>query len=224
MKNKITVMLVCSAMLALSILLMTGCNNKKEPEMKAEVTTVVDENTKTDVIVEAKSENIVEDYDAEGYKFGEADIMCNLPKGFVASEYEGEYIPKNGKDMSSINQIIYDSDENLTLKTKDEYKAEIEQEFINAYGVELEVDITQYDKIMIDGRPGLWIMYNYEFKGGRYDTLVVSLFNGTESNIITFLQAPGTDWMEKFIATAESIHYSDADETESLEVPAAPAN
>ena len=207
--------IACLALLA--SLLLSACGNSNVDTSQTDNTESAVDKTAADsdtVIREVKSDKIVEEFNESEYSFGSSEIVCDLPKGFVASDYEGEYIPKNKKDLSSINQIIYDSNENLTLLSKDEYKKKIDTEFSDTYGLAVDIDITQYDKIMIDGRPGLYIVYNYEFRDQLYCALVVELYNGTESNIITFLQAPGQDWMDAFAESARSIRYKDSLEDE----------
>ena len=86
------------------------------------------------------------------------------------------------------------------------------QDYYDGYGEKVEVNVTQYDKIMVDGRPGLWIMYNFDFRGEHFETLLVILYNGTESHSVTFLQGPGTDHMEEFIETANTIGFSKIEE------------
>ena len=91
--------------------------------------------------------------------------------------------------------------------TREEYVDKMEKEYYEAYGEEVKINITQYDKIMVDGRPGLWIMYDFEFKGEEYNTLAIILYNGVETNYITYLEGPGADWMDKFVESAKSIAY-----------------
>ena len=208
MKKKILAILSAAVFLTACSGTSTATENNASSQDNSSATEAVQS-----TVTAVESDAIVEEYDENEYTFGQADIVCSLPSGWKASgDYEGEYIPKSKKDLSSINQIIYDSDENLTLMTKEEYKEQIDTEFESAYGENPDIDITQYDKIMVDGRPGLCIVYNYDLKNSHYETLVYILYNGTESNIITFLQAPGADWMEEFVECAKTIHYSDSEE------------
>lgn len=142
------------------------------------------------------------------YTFEPAELLCSIPKGFVETEYAGEYIHETyPKDLSSINHVIFDSPDDVTQKTQEEFEEEIENEYHDAYGDVVDIEVTQYDKIVVDNRPGLWIMYNFDFRDERYDALMVILYNGTESNYVTYLQGPGGDWMDKFIRSAKSLKY-----------------
>lgn len=194
--------------LLLTVFIFCACNTGGDEEVA--VQPVTPQASAPTPVPKADSDNFVEEFDTE-YKFGPANVVCYLPEGFKPSgEYEGEYFPEKKGDMSTINQIIYDSDEDLTQKTKEEYKEMVEAEFYDAYGEEMNINITQYDKLMLDGRPGLCIMYNYDFRGERYDLLVYIFYNGTENNIITFVQAPGADWMEEFIECGKTLRFDDS--------------
>ncbi len=207
MKKKI----VCLALVIAVILCGCGSSNTPDTSQSDNTGSAVDNTAAdSDTVREVQSDKIVEEYNNEEISFGGSEIVCELPKGFVPSDYEGEYIPKDKKDLSSINQILYDSDENITLYTQEEYKNKIDHEFSETYGMDISINVTQYDKIMIDGRPGLYIVYNYEFRDEVYNTIVVELYNGKESNIITFLEAPGHNWMEKYATSAKTIRYKDS--------------
>ena len=207
MKKKI----VCLALVIAVILCGCGSSNTTDTSQTDNTGSAVDNTAAdSDTVREVQSDKIVEEYNNEEISFGGSEIVCELPKGFVPSDYEGEYIPKDKKDLSSINQILYDSDENITLFTQEEYKSKIDHEFSETYGMDISINVTQYDKIMIDGRPGLYIVYNYEFRDQTYNAIVVELYNGKESNIITFLEAPGHNWMEKFADSAKTIRYKDS--------------
>lgn len=163
---------------------------------------------KADAIKSVEVENKVEEFEEEVYDFPPSDLACKLPDGFEETENPGEYLYKTyPRDLSSINQVISDGTANPTTKTKEEFKAEIEAEYEDAYGEVITIDITQYDKMTVDGRPGLWIMYNFDFRGDHYEMLMIELFNGIETNYVSFLNAPGSDWMEDFIACAKSMKF-----------------
>ena len=114
------------------------------------------------------------------------------------------------EDKVSILDYKFGEKRKKHLYQVEEYKNKIDHEFSETYGMDISINVTQYDKIMIDGRPGLYIVYNYEFRDQTYNTIVVELYNGKESNIITFLEAPGHNWMEKYAESAKTIRYKDS--------------
>lgn len=200
MKKKISILLL--TLLVASSLLACG---KKAETNEAPKETKKANNTITQVAVDAIAEEAEEEY-----KFGPAELVCSMPDGFNETDFAGEYIHKSyPKDLSSINYIISESDDDPTLVTEDEFKAQLETEYKDAYGDDVEINITQYDSIVVDGRPGLWIMYNFDFRGDDYNALMVILYNGTESHNITYLQGPGADWMKAFADSAMSIGFKE---------------
>lgn len=196
--------LICFLLPIMLILSACGGSDKPEEAVVEEVSVATPTPKVKSVVVEKK----VEEFEEEKFEFEPANLGCILPKGFKETEYPGEYLYKTyPKDVSSINQVISESTENPTNMTKEEYVEKMEKEYFDAYGEEVKVNITQYDKIMVDGRPGLWIMYDFEFKGEEYNTLAIILYNGVETNYITYLEGPGADWMDKFVESAKSIAY-----------------
>ena len=198
-----------------SIFLLTACGGKKieeslkatPEEMNYEVSTP-DPNAITIVTNDIIVDEIDED---EVYDFPDSYLTCIMPKNFKkSSDVDGEYLSKNyPRDVSSINHVIIESDENVTNQTQEEFLENLVTDFEDAYGDKVDIKITQFDKIKVDGRPGLWIMYNYDFRGDRFYVLNVILYNGVETNYLTFLQGPKADWMEDFIASAETLAYVD---------------
>lgn len=192
-------------MLALAFIL-TACGNAQNTE-----NTTTTEPAK--VITTAEVETKVDEYEEDKYIFEPAELTCYMPEDFEETDYPGEYLHKKyPDDVSSINHVIVDSEGDATKMTKEEFITDIEQEYYDGYGEKVEVNVTQYAKIMVDGRPGLWIMYNFDFRGEHFETLLVILYNGTESHSVTFLQGPGTDHMEEFIETANTIGFSKIEE------------
>lgn len=196
--------LLCVVLLGFSL---TGCAKETEDTPKQEMT-----------ITQVKVDELkpqTDDYSQ--YTFEEANLLCAIPDGFVTTDLEGEYIHQTyPKDLSSINHVIFDSDMDTTQKTQDEFESEIETEYHEAYGDDVDIKITQYDKVVIDNRPALWIMYNFDFRDERYDALMVIIYNGTESNYVTYLQGPGGEWMDKFIKSAKSLRYEAIKDAEQV--------
>lgn len=198
--------LKASFLIALISLSVMACGKEKAVE-----NTTTQSKPANTTIREVNVESIAAPYEEESeYTFAPAELVCTIPDGFSESDYDGEYLYKTyPKDVSSINQVISESDEDPTLKTQDEFVQELQAEYKSAYGEDIAINVTQYDNIVVDNRPGLWIMYNFDFRGEDYNVLMVILYNGTESNYVTYLQGPGADWMEAFVNSAMSISLKD---------------
>ena len=199
MKNKIISLSLITIMLIASV---TGCGKKEEVPTNASGAN----KTITQVVVDsmAPEEEVVE------YTFGPAELLCKIPEEFKETEYLGEYLTDDyPNDVSSINQVISESNEDPTQMTEEEFKAKIENEYHEGYGDDVTITITQYDPIVVSGRPGLWIMYNFDFRGEPYNVLMIAIYNKTESHYITYLQGPGSDWMTKFADSAVTLEFEE---------------
>ncbi|MBP3507410.1 MAG: hypothetical protein J6K43_13540 [Lachnospiraceae bacterium] len=190
---------------------LTGCGNKKNQE-STDVESAVDNST-----ADSDNDQIdVSDLPAlpgtendEPVVYEPADLSCVLPKGFKAlSGEEGIYVYKTyPKDISTISYVISESDEDITQMTKDEYKKMMEEDFLDAYGDEVDVKIHSYDKIRVDKRNGIRIKLEYDFKGVTYEQLNYMIFNGDESHIMSFTQEADAGWMDDFEKSGESLHF-----------------
>ena len=196
-----------------------GCGNNKEKESTEVVEESAVDNTTADSdsiqseieelppLVEEPEEAAEEVVEDEEAVYGEAELVCTIPKDFKAYDGdEGLYVHKSyPSDLSSISYVISESEEDVSLIEKNEYKQMLEDDFYEAYGDEVEVTITKYEKIKVDGRPGLKIKLNYEFKGIGYEELVYMIYNGSESHIVCYTQEKDGKWTEEFETSGDSI-------------------
>ena len=141
--------------------------------------------------------------------FENAVLSCSIPEGFEPHpDEEGLYIHKSyPKDISTISYVISESDEDTSDITEENFKEMLEADYMSAYGDEVEINITEFKKIKVDGRNGLRIMLNCEFKGQEYEQLMYMIFNGEETHILDFTQEKGGKWMDKFIECGDSLAF-----------------
>lgn len=198
---------------------MVGCGNKNQESTDVVVESAVDNTTADSDSIQAELEKEIEELPpleeavqaekvtGEEAVYEPAEISCSIPSGFVAdSEEPGLYLHKSyPKDVSSISYVISESDENISEIKLEDYREALEADFLDAYGDEVLVSITQYDKITVDKRPGLKIKLNYEFKGVVYEQLIYMIYNGTESHVLSYTQEKDGKWMEKFEASGDTI-------------------
>lgn len=145
----------------------------------------------------------------EAVTFHEAELSCELPKGFQAyPEEDGLYVYKNyPKDISTISYVISESEENITQMSREEFKSMLEADYQDAYGDEVVIEIIQFETITISERPGIKVMMEFEFKGVEYEQLMYMLYNGNESHLLCYTQEKGGKWMEEFAASGDTITF-----------------
>lgn len=193
-----------TALIVLSMLLFTACSKEPEPE------TVV---TETKIEVEMNSDFVPTDEtvpEEERYHYAPAVLEFWVPDGFEAAEGTSQYLYKTyPKDVSSIDHLVSQTTFDISKMTKDEYKTSIQADIQDAYGDEVDVSITKFNRIEIDRRPGLWVEYEYGFRDDHFMALDVVIFNGDEIHFMYYLQGGNADWMNDFIKSANSIVITD---------------
>ena len=215
-------LLLVTGMLLVTV---TGCGNKNQEPTEVIVESAVDNTTadsdniqvevETDIeelppleeAAPAENQTKAEEVKEEEFVYEPAEISCSMPSGFVAdSEEPGLYLHKSyPKDVSSISYVISESGEDVSQLKLEDYRTALEADFLESYGDEVKVSVTQYDKITVDKRPGLKIKLHYEFKGVVYEQLIYMIYNGTESHILSYTQEKDGKWMEKFEESGDSI-------------------
>lgn len=205
-------------LLLVTVLLMTqviGCGNGNDQESTEANESAVDTSTadSSDVdlekLPELSSVDQTEDSVDITAVYEEADLLCVLPKGFVAYEgEEGVYVHKSYPgDTSTISYVISESDEDITQMTREEYKNLCEEDFLESYGDEATIEINSYESIRVDGRNGLKIKLEYELKGVDYEQLVYIIYNGTETHILNYTQEKDGGWMKEFEESGDSLSF-----------------
>ncbi|MCQ2499141.1 MAG: hypothetical protein MJ133_09165 [Lachnospiraceae bacterium] len=200
LKHKRTV----SALIIMSIFLLTACSKEPEPEPEVKETKIEVE-MNYDFI--PTDESVPEE---ERYHYAPAVLEFWVPDGFEAAEGTSQYLYKTyPKDVSSIDHLV--SNETFDVKKINgaEYKASIQADIQEAYGDEIEINITRFTRIEIDKRPGLWVEYEYDFRDDHYKALDVVIYNGDEMHFMYYLQGAKADWMNDFIKSANSIIITD---------------
>lgn len=200
---------------------MVGCGNKNQESTEVTLESAVGNTTADSDTIQSELEKELEELppldkavNAEGQAkpaedavYEPAEISCSIPNGFVMDDEEpGLYLHKSyPKDISSISYVVSESEEDVSEIKLEDYRAMLEDDFLEVYGDEVLVSITQYDKIEVDKRPGLKVKLHYEFKGVVYEQLIYMIYNGDESHILSFTQEKDGKWMEKFEECGESI-------------------
>lgn len=145
--------------------------------------------------------------DEEPVFFGDADLTIELPRGFRPYQNEeGLYVHRNyPSDLSTISYVISESEEDITQMKQEEFTDLLEADYYQVYGDNVEIHVTEYENIQIDGRHGLKIKFEFEFKGIGYEQLMLAIYNGHETHILNYTQEEGAGWMEDFEKSADSI-------------------
>ena len=209
------------ALLVVLVCTVAGCGNKNGDESEeteensvAEVTEVQvaqvpgadssENDDKADEVDEVENVN-----EASAF-FSSADLLWILPKSFRALDgEEGIYVSRDyPKDISTVTYVIAESDENISNVSQDEFREMMEADFLDAYGDQVSINITNFEKIKVNGRSGLRIDMEYVLKGTEYRQIEVMLYNGDESHIINYTQEKDGKWAEEFENSISSLNFA----------------
>lgn len=202
--------------------LVTGCGNKNDPEPE-EVSVAVEDIVEAEQeIVGAEQEMLstanvpsdladapeMESESDEPAVFEEADLSCILPDGFNEHDVEGVYVHKNyPRDTATIDYLIAESDEDITEMTQEEYKEMLEAELLDRYGDDIDITIENFEKIKVDGRNGLKVKMEFEFRATVYEQLIYMVKNGNENHNLSFTQEKDGGWMDEFEKSGDTISF-----------------
>lgn len=209
------------ALLVILVCTVAGCGNKNKDESEGDegnsVTEVIDVQA-AQVPGADSSENAdkvdkaekVENVNETSAFFSSADLLWILPKSFRALDgEEGVYVSRDyPKDISTVTYVIAESDENISEVSQDEFREMMEADFLDAYGDQVNINITNFEKIKVNRRSGLRIDMEYEFKGAEYMQTAVMLYNGDESHIINYTQEKDGKWAEEFENSISSLNFA----------------
>lgn len=208
------------ALLVVLVCTVVGCGNKNKDESEEDEGNSVAEVTEVQAAAVPGMDNpgensdeaeTVEEVEDTPVFFTSADLLWILPKSFRALDgEEGVYVSRNyPKDISTVTYVIAESDENISDVSQDEFREMMEADFLDAYGDKVSVNITNFEKILVNRRSGLRIDMEYEFKGAEYMQIAIMLYNGDESHIINYTQEKDGKWAEEFENSISSLNFAD---------------
>lgn len=130
-----------------------------------------------------------------------------LPEGFTEVEdMPGMYVTKRYPiDASTIYYVEMDKDISMQLMTEETFLMQMQNNFEQIYGMDVDIDLQSYEKIEIDGYPAFKILCSYTVDDIEITQLEYTI-NADKSYVITYSQTHEYDRMEEFEASAATIH------------------
>ena len=166
----------------------------------------IDEETKEELTTQLLEENELDTSIIESIKETRGCTFA-LPEGFTEIEdVPGMYVTKRYPiDASIIYYVEMDKDISMQLMTEDTLLIQIQNNFEQIYGADLDVDLKSYEKIEIDGYPAFRFLCTYTVD----DVEIIQLayvINADKSYVVTYSQTDEYDRTEEFEASAATIH------------------
>lgn len=165
----------------------------------------IDEETKNELTVELLQENELDTSVLENTRTTKG-CSFSLPEDFVESEdLKGMYVTNRYPiDASTIYYVELEQDISLQLMTQDTFTEQMEQQFVDTYGEEIDLQVDSFEKIKIDGYPGFRILCHYSVGDVNISQLEY-VINADKSYVITYSQTGEYDRMEEYEASADTI-------------------
>lgn len=217
MRKKLIMVVLC-----LLVCMVPGCGkNSDEAEQEEESSTgnVIDvepaqvpgETSGDNAANETGNLNDAQDESGSSAFYASADLLWVLPKSFRALDgEEGVYVSRDyPTDTSTVTYVIAESEDNISDVSQEEFREMMEADFLDTYGDQVHINITNYEKVRVSKRSGLRIDMNYEFKGAEYEQIAVMLYNGNESHIINYTEEKDGKWKDEFENSISSLSFAE---------------
>lgn len=130
----------------------------------------------------------------------------SLPDDFVESEdMPGIYVTERYPiDASTISYSVLEQDISLQLMTEENFKAQTQEAFRQAYDEDIELIIDEFKRIEIDGYPAFRILCHYQVDDVEITQLEYAI-NADKSYVVTYSQTSEYDRMGEYEASAATI-------------------
>ncbi len=167
---------------------------------------VIDEETREELTTQLLEENEMDTSIIESIK-ETGGCTFTLPEGFTEIEdIPGMYVTKRYPiDASTIYYVEMDKDISMQLMTEETFMIQIQNNFEQIYGTDVEVDLQSYERIEIDGYPAFRILCTYTIDDVEI-TQLEYVINADKSYVVTYSQTNEYDRTEEFEASAATIH------------------
>lgn len=201
MKKKI-VALCLMAVLTFSV---TACGGSDST--KADNNDSNDVNVNADVDVDTDVDADVDaDVDTEVAE-SEGTLVFDAPEGFTYDETAGLYTSPNANEMANINYYSIQNDGSFYLVTESMMEEALESSLSAAYGETLDIDVTKWESIVVDGYDAISYEITYDYSGFSIIQAQV-IVNGTDQlHYLTFTSEASEGYADEFAACINSMRF-----------------
>lgn len=180
----------------------TGSDNPEEASAR---TFEMDDETRQQLTQELLEENELDTSVTESTRSTNG-CTFDLPEGFEESQdVDNLYVTaRYPLDASMIYYEVMDGDTSLQLMTEELFREDVQDNFRQAYGEDISVNIDSFESVKVSGYPAFRILCHYE-TGGIKITQLQYLINADKTYAVTYSQTSDYDWMEAYEASAATI-------------------
>ena len=197
MKKKILALLSMSA-LAVSVTACGGTSSNDrdfddvEMDEDEEVDAEADENDEVAEEEVAKSEGV---------------LVFDAPENMVFDEENNQYVSTEEGVLANINYITNPNDGSFDTTTKEMMEEALEPSLSSVYGETIDIDITKWEYIEVDGYDAIVYEFEYMFSGMKVIQAQV-LVDGTDNlHFVTFTYLEQEDFGDEVEACIDSFRF-----------------
>ena len=203
MKKKILALLLMTA-LAVSV---TACGDTSSNDRDFDdVEMDEDEETDEDEEVDAEADENDEVAEEEVAK-SEGVLVFDAPENMVFDEENNQYVSTEEGVLANINYITNPNDGSFDTTTKEMMEEALEPSLSSVYGETIDLDITRWDYIEVDGYDAVVYEFEYMFSGMKVIQAQV-IVDGTENlHFVTFTYLEQENFGDEVEACIDSFRF-----------------
>ena len=203
MKKKILALLLMTA-LAVSVTACgdTSSNDRDFDDVEMDEDEETDEDEDVDAEADEKDE-VVEDEVAKS----EGVLVFDAPANMVFDEENNQYVSTEEGVLANINYITNPNDGSFDTTTKEMMEEALEPSLSSLYGETIDLDITRWDYIEVDGYDAVVYEFEYMFSGMKVIQAQV-IVDGTENlHFVTFTYLEQENFGDEVEACIDSFRF-----------------
>lgn len=154
-----------------------------------------------------EDEGINADEDTEEVAESEGTLVFDVPEGFVWDEEANAYKSTDENILANINSLANPNDGSFGATTQDVMEEALETTLSNTYGETIDLTVTKWDNIKVDGYDAISYEIEYVFSG--LDVVQAQVIvNGTEKlHFVTFTYLKNEGYQDEFAACIDSFRF-----------------
>lgn len=137
----------------------------------------------------------------------EGTLVFDVPEGFVWDEEANAYKNTDENILANINSLANPNDGSFGATTQDVMEEALETTLSNTYGETIDLTVTKWDNIKVDGYDAISYEIEYVFSG--LDVVQAQVIvDGTEKlHFVTFTYLKNEGYQDKFAACIDSFRF-----------------
>lgn len=138
-------------------------------------------------------------------KESEGVLTFDIPEEFVYDDARGVYFGPDG--IANINYNSVENDGSFRKVTQSSMEKALEEGYADAFGENIDITITGWEKTEVDGYDALLYSWEYDFAGYEFLQIQV-MINGTDYfHYVTLTDTVGSEYADDFRASVNTMTF-----------------